>query len=158
MFESTPQPKLTDLPSPEGSKHLKTALAPPPLSRPFKKKTQKKMFISSGRVYVQATYNNTIITITDQTGSVIGWSSAGKLGFKGPKKSTPYAAGVTVRDLIERVREVGLKNVDVFVRGVGSGREAAVRALGAQGLNILSIKDITPIPHNGTRPPKVRRV
>ncbi|MBI4426454.1 MAG: 30S ribosomal protein S11 [Candidatus Kerfeldbacteria bacterium] len=123
-----------------------------------KKKGGKRKFVTAGRVYVQATYNNTIITITDQTGAVIAWSSAGKMGFKGPKKSTPYAAGSTVRDLVDRVRDVGLKNVEVFVRGVGSGREAAVRALGAQGLNITSIKDITPIPHNGCRPPKVRRV
>ena len=122
-----------------------------------KKKTKKK-FVSVGMVYIQATYNNTIITITDQNGAVIGWSSAGKMGFRGPKKSTPYAAGITVRDLIERIRDVGLKTVDVFVRGVGSGREAAVRALGAQGLAINSIKDITPIPHNGCRPRKVRRV
>ena len=114
--------------------------------------------MTAGNVYVQATYNNTIVTITDQGGAVLGWSSAGKMGFKGPKKSTPYAAGLTVRDLVERVRDTGIKTVDVFVRGVGSGREAAVRALGAQGLTINTIKDITPIPHNGCRPPKVRRV
>lgn len=130
--------------------------APSVATKP-RRKTGKK-FVAAGRVYVQATYNNTIVTITDQGGAVIGWSSAGKMGFKGPKKSTPYAATNTVRDLVERVRDVGLKNVEVFVRGVGSGREAAVRALGALGLNLTSIKDITPIPHNGCRPPKVRRV
>lgn len=123
-----------------------------------RKKAKKKKFVSAGKAYIQATYNNTIVTITDQTGAVLAWSSAGKMGFKGPKKSTPFAAGITVRDVVERIREIGLKNVDVFVRGVGSGREAAVRALGAQGLNITSIKDITPIPHNGPRPRKVRRV
>lgn len=122
------------------------------------KKKSKKKFVQSGMVYIQATYNNTIITVTDQGGAVLAWSSAGKMGFKGPKKSTPFAAGITVRDVVEHVRDFGLKNVDVFVRGVGSGREAAVRALGAQGLNVISIKDVTPIPHNGVRPPKVRRV
>ncbi|MBI4090228.1 MAG: 30S ribosomal protein S11 [Candidatus Kerfeldbacteria bacterium] len=136
-----------------------TAVAAVPAAAAAKpRKKLGKKFVAAGRVYIQATYNNTIVTITDQTGAVIGWSSAGKMGFKGPKKSTPYAATSTVRDLVERVRDVGLKNVEVFVRGVGSGREAAVRALGALGLNITSIKDITPIPHNGCRPPKVRRV
>lgn len=125
---------------------------------PSGKKKAKKKFVSSGKIFIQATYNNTIITVTDQSGAVIAWSSAGKMGFKGPKKSTPYAAGVTVRDLMDRLKDVGLKTVDVFVRGVGSGREAAVRAFGAQGMAINSIKDITPIPHNGCRPPKVRRV
>lgn len=125
---------------------------------PTSKKKTKKRFLTAGRVYIQATYNNTIVTITDQSGAVVAWSSAGKMGFKGPKKSTPYAAGVTVRDVLERTRDIGLRNVDVFVYGVGSGREAAVRALGAQGLQISSIKDTTPIPHNGCRPPKVRRV
>lgn len=125
---------------------------------PRKKGSKKKKFVSAGRVYIQATYNNTVVTITDQTGAVIAWSSAGKMGFKGPKKSTPYAAGLTVRDVMDKVKDVGLKSADVFVRGVGSGREAAVRALGAQGLNISVIKDVTPIPHNGCRPPKVRRV
>lgn len=122
------------------------------------KKRGKRRFLAAGKIYIQATYNNTIITITDQSGAVVAWSSAGKMGFRGPKKSTPYAASITVRDVMERIKDVGLKNVDVFVRGVGSGREAAVRALGAQGLNIISIQDMTPIPHNGCRPPKVRRV
>ncbi len=122
------------------------------------KKKAKRKFVAAGKIFIQATYNNTIITVTDQSGAVIAWSSAGKMGFKGPKKSTPYAAGVTVRDLMDRLKDVGLKTVDVFVRGVGSGREAAVRAFGAQGMAINSIKDITPIPHNGCRPPKVRRV
>jgi len=125
---------------------------------PIGKKKSKRKFVTIGKVFVQATYNNTIVTITDANGAVLGWSSAGKTGFKGPKKSTPYAAGITVRDVVERIRDTGLKTVDVFVRGVGSGREAAVRALGAQGLTINTIKDITPIPHNGCRPRKVRRV
>ncbi len=131
---------------------------PVSVNLPTGKKKTKKRFLAAGRVYIQATYNNTIVTITDQAGAVVAWSSAGKMGFKGPKKSTPYAAGITVRDVVERTRDIGLRNVDVFVYGVGSGREAAVRALGAQGLQINSIKDTTPIPHNGCRPPKVRRV
>lgn len=150
----------------EQPKHEDTSPAAKPVEAPpsaplpvasVKKKTKKK-FVTAGKVYIQATYNNTIVTITDQGGAVIAWSSAGKMGFKGPKKSTPYAAGVTVRDVMERIRDVGLKSVEVFVHGVGSGREAAVRALGAQGLQVMAIKDTTPIPHNGCRPPKVRRV
>lgn len=149
----TAQP-LPTVPHTDATPVPEVAAAPAPAA----KRKSKKKFVTSGKVYIQATYNNTIITVTDPSGAVIAWSSAGKMGFKGPKKSTPYAAGVTVRDLVDRVKDVGLKTVDVFVRGVGSGREAAVRALGAQGMAINSIKDITPIPHNGCRPPKVRRV
>ena len=123
-----------------------------------KKKKKKKKFAINGKAYIQATYNNTIVTLTDQMGNVLASSSAGLVGFKGPKKSTPYAAGIIVRDVVEKVRECGLKNVEVFLKGVGLGREAAVRALNSHGLNILSIKDITPVPHNGCRPRKVRRV
>lgn len=122
------------------------------------KKKKNIKHISVGNVYIQATYNNTIITFTDQNGNVIGWSSAGKCGFKGPKKSTPYAAGVIVKDAVDIVKENGLKDAYVFVKGVGLGREAAIRALNAQGINILNIKDVTPIPHNGCRPKKPRRV
>lgn len=122
------------------------------------KKRKKKHSVTSGIAYIQATYNNTIVTLSDLSGNVLGWSSAGKMGFKGPKKSTPYAAGIIVRDVVERLKDTGLKNVDVRVTGVGSGREAAVRALAANGLTILSIKDMTPIPHNGPRAPKPRRV
>lgn len=119
---------------------------------------KRKKFVQAGRAYIQATYNNTIVTLTDQSGNALAWSSAGKVGFKGPKKATPYAAGVIVRDAVEKGKAIGLKSVDVFVRGVGMGREAAIRALAAHGLLINSIKDLTPIPHNGPRPPKVRRV
>lgn len=111
-----------------------------------------------GRAYIQATYNNTMVTLTDQRGDVLAWSSAGKIGFRGPKKATPYAASVIVKDAVEKVRPYGLRDVHVFVKGVGSGREGAIRALYANGLNILSIKDTTPEPHNGCRPPKIRRV
>lgn len=114
--------------------------------------------VEKGRVYIQSTYNNTLITICNAKGDVLAWSSAGSLGFKGPKKATPYAATKTVETLMEKIRKMGLKDVNVFVRGIGSGREAAVRALATFGLNILSIKDVTPVPHNGCRPPKVRRV
>ena len=120
--------------------------------------SQKAKRLDRGRIYVQSTYNNTIITVADARGAVIAWSSAGSLGFKGPKKATPYAASKTVETLMEKVKKAGLRDVDVFVKGVGSGRESAVRAFAAQGLNILSIKDVTPVPHNGCRPKKVRRV
>lgn len=125
---------------------------------PKARKKKKRKAVNLGQVYIQATYNNTIVTIADPNGDVIDWSSAGRAGFKGPKKATPYAAGVIVRQLMERIEDISLRNVNVFVKGVGSGREGAIRALAANGLNILSIKDVTPIPHNGCRPPKVRRV
>lgn len=123
-----------------------------------KKKSSKKKFVTHGRAYVQATYNNTIISITDPNGNVISWSSAGHMGFKGPKKATPYAASLIVRDAMDKAKALGLRSVDVFVKGVGAGREGAIRAINANNVSIMSIKDITPIPHNGCRPPKVRRV
>lgn len=126
-----------------------------------KKKKKKKKEIkrtSNGRAYIQATYNNTIVAITDQNGNTLAIGSSGQLGFKGPKKSTPFAASVVIRDVVNKVKEYGLQYVAVYVKGVGSGRESAIRALNANGLNILSIKDITPIPHNGCRKKKPRRV
>ncbi len=114
--------------------------------------------ISQGKVYIQATYNNTIVSLCDMNGNVIGWASAGMAGFKGPKKATPYAASVIVRTALEKVADVGLKDVNVYITGVGQGREGALRALNANGLNVLSIKDVTPVPHNGCRPPRPRRV
>lgn len=125
---------------------------------PRRKKKKVIRQVSIGRVYIQATYNNTIVTFTDQSGNVLTASSAGRVGFKGPKKSTPYAATMIVQDAAERVKRNGLRDVSVYVTGVGSGREAAVRALNANGFNVLQIKDITPIPHNGCRPKKPRRV
>ena len=122
------------------------------------KKKKSKIRVSRGRIYVQSTYNNTIVTVTDQNGNVIGWGSAGRTGFKGSKKSTPYAAQKTMEDAMLRLRDVGLTEVDVFVKGIGTGRESAVRALQGAGFNILSIKDQTPIPHGGVRPKKARRV
>ncbi len=121
-----------------------------------KKKTIK--MITLGNAFIKATYNNTIVTLTDQTGNVLSWSSAGMNGFKGAKKATPYAASIIVRDAVEKSKVYGLKDVNVFVTGVGMGRESAVRALNANGLNVLAIKDTTPIPHNGCRRKKARRV
>jgi len=128
------------------------------VKKTFKKKKKVKRSVKRGQAHVQATYNNTMITMCDQNGNVIAWSSAGRCGFKGPKKSTPYAAGVIVKDVVEKIRETGMQEVDVFVKGIGSGRESAVRALQANGLQVMSIQDVTPIPHNGCRPPKIRRV
>ena len=114
--------------------------------------------VRQGQAHIQATYNNTIITLTDLNGNVVSWSSAGRVGFKGPKKSTPYAAGVIVKDALERGKAYGLQEVSVLVKGVGSGREAAIRALHANNISVTTIRDITPIPHNGCRRPRARRV
>ncbi|MCR4279869.1 MAG: 30S ribosomal protein S11 [Candidatus Komeilibacteria bacterium] len=122
------------------------------------RKKKVKKLIKRGQAHIQATYNNTIVSLSDLSGGVIAQSSAGACGFKGPKKATPYAASIIVKTLADKVKSIGLQEVDVFVKGVGSGREGAVRALHANGLNVMSIKDVTPIPHNGCRPPKPRRV
>jgi small subunit ribosomal protein S11 len=114
--------------------------------------------IPRGRAYVQATFNNTIVTLTDPNGNVIAWSSAGANGFKGSRKSTPFAAQVTSEAAARRAQEHGLRQVDVFVKGPGSGREMAIRSLQTSGVQVISITDTTPIPHNGCRPPKRRRV
>lgn len=114
--------------------------------------------IEKGKVFIHSTYNNTIVTVCDSRGDVLGWASAGALGFKGPRKATPYASSKTVETLVEKIRKVGLRDIEIFVKGIGSGREAAIRAFASHGLNILAIKDVTPVPHNGCRPPKVRRV
>ncbi|MBA3276005.1 MAG: 30S ribosomal protein S11 [Chloroflexia bacterium] len=114
--------------------------------------------IPRGRAYIQATFNNTIVTLTDPSGNVIAWSSAGANGFKGSRKSTPFAAQMTAEAAARRAAEHGLRQVDVFVKGPGSGREMAVRSLQSSGVAVISITDTTPIPHNGCRPPKRRRV
>jgi len=111
-----------------------------------------------GRAYIQSTYNNTIITLTDMAGRVITWASAGSVGFKGPKKATPYAASRVVEILTERVKKSGMQEIEIFVKGIGSGRESAIRALAAAGFEVKLIKDVTPLPHNGPRPRKARRV
>jgi small subunit ribosomal protein S11 len=123
-----------------------------------RKKSKSSKQVSHGRAYILATYNNTIVSLTDLNGNVIAWSSAGHCGFKGPKKATPYAASVVVRKLLEKVSEIGLKDVSVFAKGIGQGREGAIRAFNANNVNVLSIKDITPVPHNGCRKPRPRRL
>lgn len=125
----------------------------------LKKKKKVAKTVKSGRAYINATYNNTLLSLTDAQGAVISWASAGMAGFKGAKKATPYAAQIITKIAVQKAREeYGLEEVKVFVAGVGTGREAAIRALNANGLNITAIKDITPIPHNGCRPKKPRRV
>lgn len=129
-------------------------------SKKIVKQKKKKVLrqVPRGNAYILASYNNTIITITDPNGNVLNWASAGMAGFKGPKKATPYAASMVVKNLTDKLAEYGLREVVVFVKGIGGGREGAIRALHTNGLNVLSINDITPIPHNGCRPPKRRRV
>ncbi len=122
------------------------------------KKEKKKKNIAEGNVYIQATFNNTIVTVTDRMGNAISWASAGSLGFKGAKKSTPYAAQTTAEAAASKAREQGLSEVIVYVKGPGVGGESAIRALGALGLRVRAIQDVTPIPHNGCRPQKKRRV
>lgn len=130
------------------------------MARPQKRSVRKKekKNISEGVAHIQSTFNNTIITITDLSGNVIAWSSGGGQGFKGSRKSTPFAAQLTASDAVKKARVHGLRSVKVYLKGPGSGRESALRALQAAGLNISLIKDVTPIPHNGCRPPKRRRV
>lgn len=123
-----------------------------------KKKKGAKRQIRKGQAHVQSTYNNTIITVTDLNGAVLGWSSAGSLGFKGAKKSTPYAASQIVNDVVEKIQKNNVKELQVFVKGVGGGRDAAIRAFAAKGFDISLIKDITPIAHNGCTRRKPRRV
>ncbi len=123
------------------------------------KKRKVKRTVEQGRIYIKATFNNTIMTITDVQGNVIGWSSTGVHGFKGSRKSTPFAARVAADDALKKAVESGMKSVDVFVKGPGSGRESALRAISAiEDMRITSINDITPVPHNGCRPPKQRRI
>lgn len=123
-----------------------------------RKKSKKTLTSSSGVVHIQASFNNTIITITDKQGNVISWSTPGVVGFKGSKKSTPFAAQVAAGDAAKKARDIGLSEVEVYVNGPGSGRESAIRAIAAAGLTIRLIKDVTPVPHNGCRAPKRRRV
>ena len=140
-----PEQQKTDQNSQAAKKTLKT-----------KKKNLKG--VTSGVAMIQATFNNTIVTIADKQGNTISWASPGLVGFHGSKKSTPFAAQIAATDAARRAKELGLMSVDVFVKGPGSGRESAIRALVAAGLHVTSIKDVTPIPHNGCRPPKKRRV
>lgn len=131
--------------------------APKPAGKP-KKKNKAIRAVPHGCAFVQATFNNTIVTLTDLNGNTLAWSSAGACGFRGPKKATPYAAGVIVKAVTDKIKDYGMRDLNVFVTGVGSGRDSAVRAINASGFNVLSIKDLTPLPHNGCRPRRARRV
>ena len=119
---------------------------------------RKAKHVQEGKVYVNATYNNTVVTVTDTTGNVLAWASAGSLGFSGPKKATPFASSKVIATITEKIQASGPKDISVIVKGIGSGRDSAIRSLINNGFNILSIKDATPIPHNGPRPAKIRRV
>jgi small subunit ribosomal protein S11 len=123
-----------------------------------KVRRKEKKNVAHGHAHIKSTFNNTIVSITDPTGAVISWASAGQVGFKGSRKSTPYAAQMSAENAARKAAEHGMKKVDVFVRGPGSGRETAIRSLQAAGLEVGTIQDVTPQPHNGCRPPKRRRV
>ena len=128
------------------------------MAKKVRTKKKEKKSIPSGVVHIQSTFNNTIVTITDPAGNVVSWSSAGVQGFKGSRKSTPFAAQMAAEDAAKKAMEHGMKNVEVYVKGPGAGRESALRSLQAAGFNVVILKDVTPIPHNGCRPPKRRRV
>jgi small subunit ribosomal protein S11 len=134
------------------------AQQPAAKKKPVRGRRRERKSVPRGRAYIQSTFNNTIVTMTDPTGGVVAWSSAGASGFKGSRKSTPYAAGMAAETAARKAMEHGMRQVEVFIKGPGSGREAAIRSLQAAGLMIASITDVTPIPHNGCRPPKRRRV
>lgn len=123
-----------------------------------KKKRKKQRNVRKGNAYVRATYNNTMVTITDLNGNTLAWSSAGSCGFRGPKKATPYAASKIVENVSKKLRSYGVKELNVYVKGVGSGRDSAIRALDSNNFKINSISDVTPTPHNGCRPPGPRRI
>ncbi len=123
-----------------------------------KRKRRERKSIPVGRAYIQSTFNNTLVTLTDPQGNVIAWGSSGTAGFKGSRKGTPYAAQLAAHDAARKAMEHGLRQIEIYVKGPGSGREAAIRALQSSGLYITGIRDVTPIPHNGCRPPKRRRV
>ncbi|MBI2955731.1 MAG: 30S ribosomal protein S11 [Acidobacteria bacterium] len=133
------------------------APAKPARRKEFRKKREKK-HVPVGVVYIQATFNNTIVTVTDPDGKVVAWASAGSIGFKGSRKGTPFAAGQAAGAAAAAAREQGMRTVEVRVKGPGSGRESAIRSVAAAGLHVTNIRDVTPIPHNGCRPPKRRRV
>ncbi len=127
-------------------------------ARAARAKRRERKVVPRGQAHIQSSFNNTIVTLTDPKGNVLSWSSAGANNFKGSRKSTPYAAQITAENAARKSQEHGLRQVEVFVKGPGSGREAAIRSLQASGLQVVSITDVTPIPHNGCRPPKRRRV
>ncbi|MCS7242061.1 MAG: 30S ribosomal protein S11 [Candidatus Caldatribacterium sp.] len=128
------------------------------MAKPSRKKKRERRLVREGVAHIKSTFNNTIVSITDRQGNVIAWASGGTVGFKGTKKGTPFAAQLAAEQAAKKAMDLGLREVDVLVKGPGAGRETAIRALQAAGLIINSIKDVTPIPHNGCRPPKQRRV
>lgn len=131
-----------------------------PAKSTTEKKTKKKIKknVPQGNCYIQAGFGNVIVSMTDPTGAVVAWSTAGHLGFKGSRKGTPFAAQVTAEDAVKKAMESGMRSVDVYLKGPGAGREPAIRAIAAAGMRVNSLKDVTPIPHNGCRPPKRRRI
>jgi len=129
-----------------------------PTRRPGAGRKKAKRSIASAQVHIMATFNNTIITVTDQQGNTVAWSSAGSIGFHGSRKSTPFAARLAAEEAVKKATQLGIQEVDLLIKGPGPGREAVIRAIQAQGMKIRSISDITPVPHNGCRPPKKRRV
>ena len=135
-------------------------MAATPVSEKKKDKSKKRTVVveAIGQAHIRATFNNIIISLTNSTGQVVAWASAGKMGFKGSKKNTPYAAQVAAQEAGTKAFEQGLRKVEVFVKGPGAGRESAIRSLAAAGIEVMQIKDMTPLPHNGCRPPKKRRV
>jgi small subunit ribosomal protein S11 len=141
--------------APKADKKAKVAKGP---VRSAKGKKRVAKVVPRGRAYIQTTLNNTIVTLTDQNGNALCWSSAGLVGFTGPKKATPYAASKVIDNVFEKAEPFGLKELSVFVIGIGSGRDSAIRSLNAKGFNVLSIQEITPMPHNGCRAPRARRV
>lgn len=128
------------------------------MAKYIKKKKNIKKNVGKGKLFIQSTFNNTIVTVTDENGNVISWASSGSSGFKGARKSTPYASQIACKTALDKAKEMGLNAVDILVTGVGTGRESAVRAISGTGISVYSIKDITPIAHNGCRPKKIRRV
>jgi small subunit ribosomal protein S11 len=125
---------------------------------PSKSAAKKSHKVSEGRVYINASYNNTVVSVTDKKGNLVAWATAGSLGFSGPKKATPFASSKVVAAISEKVKPMGLSTIEIIVKGVGGGRDSAIRSLINQGFAVASVKDVTPIPHNGPRPRKIRRV
>lgn len=121
-------------------------------------KKKIKKVVTRGQAHIKSTYNNTMVTITDSKGDVLVWASAGNLGFKGPKKATSYAASTVVRSLVETLKAMKMQDLDILVKGIGSGRNAAIKTFAQSGFNVVSLRDVTPLPHNGCRPPKIRKV
>ena len=157
-FEKKEDKKIEKKEDKKVEKKLEKTIESKSVKTKFKKKNKERKNISSGIAFVNSTFNNTIISIADEHGNVVSWSSAGSKGFKGSRKSTPYAAQVAADDAGSKAYEMVLRTLSVQVKGPGSGRETALRALQSRGFKIVSIKDTTPLPHNGTRPPKKRRV